>query len=261
MVENNAPLITKSDLIVSLKEAGIRKGMCLLVEANCEEIGFVVGNNQALIDALIEIVGYQGTIVVPTFTLSNIDPSNQKPREYRAHWNTIRDASRGFDLKLSMPDDEFAAQFIRNDGVTRSYHPLLSFAAWGKYAKLICDKHPLHFALNQDSPLGKVVELGGISLLIGVQCAKSKLLQLAKYENKDEVVSIWSAPIVQHNRVVIKDMLDILDFDEEFYEIDDVMKEQGVLKETYYGNSSFKVFLAKEGVRISSAYVKNPRPK
>ena len=57
--------------------------------------------------------------------------------------------------------DALIYQFLRNEGVVRSYHPLYSFAAWGKYAKILCDKHPLHFGLNQDSPLGKVSEFNG----------------------------------------------------------------------------------------------------
>ena len=61
----------------------------------------------------------------------------------------------------------------------RSNHPAYSFLAWGKYAKLIVEKHPLHFGLSKDSPLSKIVDLNGFVLLAGMNYDKCEMFDLA----------------------------------------------------------------------------------
>ena len=177
------PVNTKEDIADILESMGIQKGMVVLLQANSKELGHLVGGEQILIEALMETVGYDGTIVVPTFTPQMSDPSCVKRNIERDSWEKIRQHMLPFDRKLSVYEysDPIVHQFLRNEGVVRSYHPLYSFAAWGKYAKLICDKHPLHFGLNQDSPLGKIVEFNGYVLLLGCDYKECVMFQLARY--------------------------------------------------------------------------------
>ena len=160
--KDNEAVSSKQEILQQLETLGVQKGMVLLVQANVQRLGYIIGGSQALIEALMEAVGYDGTLVVPTFTPELMDPAccyNMVSREY---WKDIRSFALPFDKKLTAPEnDAFAMQFLRNEGVMRSYHPLYSFATWGKYAKVICNRHPLHFGLSKDSPLGKIVEFNG----------------------------------------------------------------------------------------------------
>lgn len=204
-------LIYKQDVKKALMTMGIRKGMVVLLEAkgNCKD--YLLGGEQALIEAIMEVVGYEGTIIVSTFTPQLLDPSQSEEKITRSLWKDIRKYSTGFDLKLTMPlkENYLAHQFLRNEGVIRSYHPLYSFAVWGKYAKLICDKHPLHFGLNEDSPLGRLLDFQGKIILFNQDIDDSIGIKYNLYKNIQLPIRIVSAPILINHRTLWKDMLDV----------------------------------------------------
>ena len=126
---------TKEDICAQLESLGIQRGMVILVQADMKKLGYLIGGEQMLIEALMETVGYEGTIVMPTFTPQMADPACQKKHIARMYWEDVRQHALPFDKKLSAPEkaDALIYQFLRNEGVVRSYHPLYSFAAWGKY--------------------------------------------------------------------------------------------------------------------------------
>lgn len=247
---------SKEEIIQQLMTLGIQKGMVLLVQADIRRLGYVIGGEQALIEALIEAVGYEGTLVVPTFTPQLLDPACQKKRVGRTYWEDVRASALPFDRRLTLPlkKDTLAMQFLRNEGVVRSYHPLYSFAAWGKYAKLICDRHPLHFGLSQDSPLGKMVEFNGYMVLLGCEYERCCLFHLARYSGDQLPIRLVSAPITGNKRTIWKDMLDLEYQTKNFSAIGEVMEERNVVKNSYIGNGRCRMFSAREAVTLATAY-------
>ncbi len=244
-------IITKADIMTQLSNIGVQRGMLLLIDADCTMLGYISGGVQAIIEALMETVGYEGTIVMPAFNNGNLDPAcHGAKRIMRENWGLVRDHAMPFHRKLSEPDtsDELVHQFLRNEGVIRSYHPIYSFAAWGKYAKIICDKHPLHFGLSKESPLGKLTELNGYSLLLGCSYTDCTAFQLARYSGDQLPIKILSAPIEQNNRLVWKDMLD-LELDNSGFEvIGQVMEERKIVKNMYLNSARCRVFYSREAV-------------
>ena len=73
--EGIVDIITKADVMRQLSNLGVQRGMLLLIDADCTKLGYISGGVQVLIEALMETVGYEGTIVMPAFNCDNLDPA------------------------------------------------------------------------------------------------------------------------------------------------------------------------------------------
>lgn len=249
-------VLHKEDIQTQLEHLGIQKGMLLFVNVDMKMMENINGGAQAIMEALMETVGYEGTLVVPCFTPQHKDPACQSIKAPRQYWKEIREHAIPFDKKLSEPmgSDDFVYQFLRNEAVIRSYHPLYSFAAWGKYAKLICDKHPLHFALGKDSPLGKIYEMNGYCVLIGSGYDDCTMFEMAQYQEELFPIKLVSAPIESNHKCTWIDLLDIEHDKKDFSDIGEVMEDRKTVRSTYVGNTRCRMFSAREAVNLAKSY-------
>ncbi|MGL5540474.1 MAG: AAC(3) family N-acetyltransferase [Erysipelotrichaceae bacterium] len=222
-------VLTKDELKTALHQAGIHKGSVVYVEADLTNFPKVLGGEQTIILALQEVIGYEGTILMPAFT----DLAKQIQLLDREQWEYARHMALHFHKKTTLPDhhDSLYTQFLVNDGVVRSNHPRYSFMAWGKYARVICDKHPLHFGLSLDSPLGKVMKLNGIALMLGAPLHQNAFLKLIQYEFTNSVVKVHQAPVLMRSITTWVDLLE-LQFSASFEKIlAQTMQEELLVKE------------------------------
>ena len=74
-------VVTKEMIIKALKSIGLAKNDVVMVHTSLGSMGYVCGGAQAVIEALIEIVGSDGTIMMPTQSWKNLDP------EEGVHWD------------------------------------------------------------------------------------------------------------------------------------------------------------------------------
>jgi aminoglycoside 3-N-acetyltransferase len=167
-----------------LRQLGLATGDVVLVHASTGQIGFVAGGPQAVVEALLTVVGAAGTIVVPTHTPDNTDPAEwQHPPVPEAWWPVIRGEGPGFD-PLRSPSHWMGvlAETVRTwPGTRRSHHPHVSFAALGPRAADITDDHRVDDALGEHSPLGAINRLDGKVLLLGVGHDSNTSLHLAEW--------------------------------------------------------------------------------
>jgi aminoglycoside 3-N-acetyltransferase len=61
-----------SDLAASFAEVGVRRGGALLVHSSLSSLGMVQGGEHVVIDALLEAVGPDGLLIMPTHTWSTV---------------------------------------------------------------------------------------------------------------------------------------------------------------------------------------------
>jgi aminoglycoside 3-N-acetyltransferase len=95
---------------------------------------------------------------------------------------TMTDGESKFDPNTTPTLDMgiTAETFWRQPGVLRSTHPGGSFAAQGPLAARICEPQPLSPPHGPDSPVGRVHELDGQLLLLGVTHSENTTLHLAE---------------------------------------------------------------------------------
>ena len=67
-------------LVNELKRVGLQKNDVVMVHASLKSMGYICGGAQTVIEALIEVVGEEGTIMMPTQSWRNLDP------EEGVHW-------------------------------------------------------------------------------------------------------------------------------------------------------------------------------
>ncbi len=181
---------SKPNTITSLKSEfealGVKPGAIIIMHSSLSKIGWTVGGPVSVIRALMQTLTPEGTLVMPTFSSGNSEPSKwEHPPVPEIWWDTIRKEMPAFDPKIT-PTREMGAivDTFRNwPNVLRSNHPMSSFAAWGKHAKFITENHELTSDLGDGSPISRLYELNGQILLMGVTHENNSSIHLAEYRS------------------------------------------------------------------------------
>lgn len=178
-------LLNYETLLKALAAAGVSKGHTLIVHTSLSQMGFVIGGEETVIRALLTLVGEEGTIMMPSQTWKNLDPSKGvhwlEPQEW---WDDIRHHWPAYDKKVTpaIGMGVVARMFCTWPGVERSDHPARSFAAVGKHARYLTSHHDLSNIFGVGSPLHKLYELDGYILLLGVGYDKNTSLHLSEIQ-------------------------------------------------------------------------------
>ena len=146
-------VILKADIKRKLKEIGLESGDNVIVRTSLKSMGYVCGGAQAVIEALIESVGENGTIMMPTQSWKNLDPETGVHGEVdEKDWPLIRENWPAYDKKMTPTNTmgAVAEMFRQWRGSVRSDHPARSICAWGKLAagKALCAQWQGAFARN-----------------------------------------------------------------------------------------------------------------
>lgn len=197
------PLCTRALLAADFQALGIRKGDVLLVHSSLKSMGYVVGGSETVIFALQDALGIsslstrsvtstdpvseppvQGTLVVPTQTGNNSDPSGWCRPPVPSSWHqAIRDSTPAYDPQTSSPRQMGCiSESLRTwPGALRSAHPQTSFTALGPQAGVITRNHAMDCRLGEESPLNTLENMNAHVLLLGVGYDVCTSFHLAEY--------------------------------------------------------------------------------
>lgn len=131
-----------------LLDLGVRPGGILVVHTSFSAVAPVEGGPAGLIAALRDALGPEGTLIMPSMSDDDDHP-----------FDVAQTPCRGMGI--------VADTFRRMPGVLRSDNPH-AFAAIGPRAAEITRPHSLTVPHGPDSPPGRVHDLGGQVLLLGV---------------------------------------------------------------------------------------------
>jgi len=176
--------VTTASLIADLSNLGVQPGMLLNVHCSMSRLGWVAGGVQSVNAALLKQLGATGTLMMPTHSSQLTDPSTWRaPPVPESWWDILRREMPAYD-KARTPTRNMglvAESFRTYPGVARSAHPQVSHAASGPLAERIVAEHPLDCFFGERSPIGKLYELDGYVLLLGVSHGNNTALHLAEH--------------------------------------------------------------------------------
>jgi len=147
---------TRADLARDLARLGIRRGDTLFVHSSLKSLGYVEGGAAAVIKALQDAVGPEGTLLVPTYYLPagtvkaacEMDGYVFDPRRHGTSMGRLPEA------------------FLAQEAIERSVHPTHSVSAWGRHARYLTEAH--HTApsiFGAGSPWERFVGIEGAKVL------------------------------------------------------------------------------------------------
>lgn len=119
------PVVTQSDLVAGFRGLGLDRGLTVMAHSSLSAFGWVEGGPEAVIEALLEVLGPEGTLCLPTLC--------QRDRELRFET---------WDLAKSPSDVGRLTEVFRHwPGAIRSDHATHSVAALGPLAETITAGH------------------------------------------------------------------------------------------------------------------------
>ena len=189
--------ITRTQLIEQLENLGVRPGGVLMLHCSLNSLGYVVGGADTIVTALIDLLGSSGTLVAMTGWEHDASGIDEWPTALQEAYGRDPPA---FDPEVSESAREYGRlpERIRTwPGARHSFHPECRFSAIGAQAEWITKDQPWNHPYGPRSPLAKVVEAGGASLLLGAPLETLTVLHYAEElaDVKDKKIVRYSAPL------------------------------------------------------------------
>ena len=143
-------MLTRSAAADQIRQLGVEPGGTVMVHSSFRSLGPVDGGADALIDAFLDVLGPEGTLLLPTFNFTSWTEDH--------YWDVLETPSQMGALT------EVARQ---RDGAGRTPHPIYSFAVLGarRDAFLACDDAE---AYGEDSAFGLFHRLDGLVVSLGL---------------------------------------------------------------------------------------------
>ena len=162
-----------------MRRLGLEPGDAVMVHGALSRVGAIVGGPDALVDALLDVVGPGGTVLSYQDWELGVDVWDADGRvleSLRAHVPPFDPAT----ARAARTHGILASTIGTRPGVVRSGNPGASVAALGARATRFTDAHPLVDGYGVESPFARLVEAGGRVAMIGAPLDTMTLLHHAE---------------------------------------------------------------------------------
>ncbi|MFI8489823.1 aminoglycoside N(3)-acetyltransferase [Streptomyces rubrogriseus] len=253
------PLVTRGSLAAGLRELGVRTGDTLLAHSSLSSLGWVCGGPVAVVQALLDVLGPDGTLVVPTQTGDLSDPALwTSPPVPEAWWETVRAATPPYD-PLITPSRGVGVvpETVRTwPGARRSAHPQTSFAALGARAAEVVAGHATDCRLGERSPLAALERLDARVLLLGAGYDACTAFHLAEYRIPAPLVEVGRPGPVGWERVT-----EVSITSERFDELGHDFERDRPVARGRVGAADVRLFSLPEAVAYAERWLPVHRPR
>lgn len=159
---SNANDLSQADVVRALEKAGVKKGDLILVDADLDPIGHIAGGTEAVLAALRDAVGPEGTVLFPAF-----NSSVRLCGTVNTSWDF-----RPYDPKdiasVARTSPITAAFMRKNPKAARSAHLVRSWTGFGpRAAACLASEKAAADPYGDDSPIAKALALGGKFVRLG----------------------------------------------------------------------------------------------
>ncbi|MCX7625397.1 MAG: AAC(3) family N-acetyltransferase [Candidatus Sumerlaeaceae bacterium] len=166
--------LTRESLAEEFTRAGLRSGDSVILHSSLKSLGAVEGGAEAVVQALLDVIGETGHLLVPTFTyclpIWNIPP---------------------FDVRNSKSRVGAITEAVRlHEGAVRSFHPTHSVAVIGPGRDSLVKNHLHATPLGVDCPFDRMRRLGAKILMLGTTQDTNSSLHLCEVLAKLPYVNV-----------------------------------------------------------------------
>ena len=203
MVGSRSVDVTKSDLTSDLQAIGVEPGQTIMLHVSVRAIGWIIGGPHVLIDAILACVGDSGTLMMYAAW-------EERPEHFE-RWSEERKRAFLRECPPFVPERSRAnrkwsilTEYLRTwPGACRSGNPGASMVAVGARAGWLTADHSLQYGYGPRSPLGRLCEVDGRVLQIGVSPQTATLIHHAEHLARlpDKRKFTYTAPLLREGEV------------------------------------------------------------
>ena len=159
-------IVTKSKLIKDLQALDLSLGDVAMLHISVKAIGWIVGGPDIVIEAILEVIGQKGTLMMMVGWEDYPYYIKTWPEEKQ---KAYLEECPAFDPDRSRANREFSiiAEYLRTwpGEKRRSIHPTCNCVAIGPQADFLTKEHALQYGFGENSPFARLCELNGKVLL------------------------------------------------------------------------------------------------
>ena len=239
-------MLTLEKLVEGFRELGLETGDTLLVHSSYKSLGEVEGGPQTVIRALEEVLGAEGTLIMPTFNF---------------------DFNKGvsWDVRKTRSKMGALTEIVRMDPrAKRVFHPFYSFAILGKHAEMLGSLR-YKSSYERNSVFGKLRDLDGKIMVIGLSYNDSMTFfhHIEQMEGVDyRFLKQFTGEVTDENGNTYTDTFEMLvrDIDKGVMTMVDpmgaLMEQAGVIQSAKIGKADVKLMKANEVYEFTAREMK-----
>jgi aminoglycoside 3-N-acetyltransferase len=257
--------VTSDRIVADLGALGVRPGQTILVHASLSQIGWVDGGARAVVAALREALGPDGTLVAGAGTPEN----SRTSRAFRSEVDGLTKAQSdeylrrmpAFDRKSTPTSVGAVAEAVRTTpGAVRSAHPQSSFSAVGRQARTLMAGHQLNCHLGEGSPLGKLYRQDASILLLGSLYHSCTAFHLAEYRyTRRPPMQDYTCVVMANGKRRWRRYQDVVLDDSEFDIIGKELEAQVAVLSGNVGNADSRLISLRPAVNFAVKWIADRR--